>query len=430
MSTSPSIWFLTSEFEGERAGSFRQERWARLFLERGWRVRVFNVRGAFGLADIPLTSIAELDKVRERKAQAPGPKASVREGVLARTLRMAKHLLLVDLYYPNLFTLARRASRGIEASEAQVVVMCSSPPFALAVVGWWLKQRYPSRVTLCVDMRDAWALHGALGGIRPLKCAIERAVLRAADRVSTVAQGLREEFREYYGVNAALIYNVATHYRHTSVPDPMPLEEVSQEALPGSLRLIYTGSTPVGHYDAEAIVEGVGRFRDENPDLADRVQLVFVGACEEIAREASRRGRRNPSLVFIPHLPNDVTRRVQAGADALMFLGHRGPRNSGVVSTKIFEYMALGIPILPICLEPLSDVDTLLLRICGRTIHATNVVTIANLLASVAREGTQALPRTTDPAALWALCDAYGTFEAELPSSPARFTDAQVLARG
>jgi hypothetical protein len=133
--------------------------------------------------------------------------------------------------------------------------------------------------------------------------------------------------------------------------------------------------------------------------------------------------------VFVPHLPNDAARRVQAGADALVFLGHRGPRNSGVVSTKIFEYMALGSPILPLCLQPQSDVDGLLLSLCGQTIHATDADAIAALLERVAREGTSVLPRTTSTSALWALFDAYGAFEAALPGSPPLTTDDPVLAR-
>ena len=46
---SPEVWFFTSEVEGERAGSFRQARWADVFLEAGARTRIFNVQGALHL---------------------------------------------------------------------------------------------------------------------------------------------------------------------------------------------------------------------------------------------------------------------------------------------------------------------------------------------------------------------------------------------
>ena len=54
------VWFLTSELEGERASSFRQERWCRIFLEAGAALRIFNLRGAFDHSDSRVANVEEM----------------------------------------------------------------------------------------------------------------------------------------------------------------------------------------------------------------------------------------------------------------------------------------------------------------------------------------------------------------------------------
>lgn len=392
------VWFLTSELESERASSFRQERWCRIFLEAGAALRIFNLRGAFDHSDEVCTDIISLLAFRnDGVARYRGPKASVREGWVVRLLRRFKHLLLADLYFPNVIKLYRCLDALLRERIEPVVLMASSPPFSVALVGALVKRRYPAKVILAVDMRDAWALHNALGGIRPLKRAIERYVLRHADHVITVSKGLADEFHHWYGVNVRVMYNVATHYLDVPAAEQIDLRQVNVEIDPQRITLVYTGSTPEHHYDLAAILGGLVRLMQEQPVLAERLQLIFVGACDEARREARIRGIAAPNIVFVPHLPHSIARSVQASASALIFLAHHGPNNMGVVSTKLFEYLCLGQPVLPLDLCKGSDVDLLLRRYCGSSVNAHGEAAIFALLASVAEHGAGKLPRLDDP---------------------------------
>lgn len=390
-------WFLTSELESERASSFRQERWCRIFLEAGATLRLFNLRGAIDHSDtVCVDEQSLLDFRRVGVARYRGPQASVREGWVVRLLRRIKHLLLADLYLPNVIKLYRRLDALLSERCDPVVLMASSPPFSVAVVGALIKRRHPAKVVFTVDMRDAWALHNALGGIKPLKRAIERLVLRRADRVTTVSKGLADEFHQWYGVDVGVMYNVATHYLDVPPAERIDMRQVNPEIDPQRLTLVYTGSTPVHHYDLAAFVGAVARLRSEQPALAARLQLVFVGACDEVRREAQARGLGAPEIVFVSHLPHATARAVQASASALIFLAHHGPNNMGVVSTKLFEYLCLGQPVLPFDLCAGSDVDLLLHRYCGASVNAHGEVAIAELLARVAEKGVLELPRLSD----------------------------------
>jgi len=412
------IWFLTSELEGERASSFRQERWCRIFLSSGARVRIFNLRGAFGHSDEICASKDSLTEFRRRGvAQHTGPKASIREGLIVRILRRIKHVLLVDLYLPNVIKLLLHTNHLIKLRNKPVVIMASSPPFSLALVGAILKRLHKQEVIFAVDMRDAWALHSALGGIKPLKRLIERAALRTADKVTTVSYGLADEFKQYYGIEVGVMYNVATHYLDAPAPNSVDWSQISNEINPTRRLLVYTGSTPEGHYDLKTIVGAIVHLRRTSPGTADKLQLVFVGACDEVRREAMSEGVPPADIVFIGHLSHAITRSVQASADALIFLAHFGEKNAGVVSTKLFEYLCLGKPVLPFSLHSESDVDILLRRYCGKSLNLHSAEEIAQTLARVAEGEFEFLPVLKDVERVRELVDDYRDYAVKLLSS-------------
>ena len=391
------VWFFTSELEGERASSFRQERWCRIFLQKGARVCIFNIRGAFSYTYAVFENEAQFDAFRESCRTKAKPMASIREGRAAKLIRRIKHLFLIDLFLPNNFLLIFHAHRLLVGRRSRNALMASSPPFSVAVAGAILKRLHSSRIVFSVDMRDAWGLHTAMGGIPWIKRTIERAVLRSADYVTTVSHGLKNEYEATYGIKVGVMYNVATHYFDL----PPGFAEMDWASLSADidiqrLKLIYTGSTPERFYDLISIIGGIKHFRDSQPALAERLQMIFVGACEEVQREAKRQGMTGSDIVFVPHVPQHLSKLIQANADALIFLGYHGDGNKGVVSTKIFEYLLLGKPIIPFSLHEGSDVDRILRRYCGSSLNLHTKHDISNALASAASIGLGILPCLTD----------------------------------
>lgn len=406
--SSPSeVWFLTSELESERAGSFRQERWSYLFLNAGASVRIFNLRGAFGYSDIVCKDVASFRKFRANAIKLyRGPRTSVREGLLVKFLRKIKHYSLADLYLPNVFRVYKHLEFLLRNQNKPVVLMASSPPFSVALISALIKKKYPDKVILSIDMRDAWALHTALGGFKFIKRIIERSVLKRADYVTTVSRGLSEEFNATYDINVLVMYNVATHYLDTPKPSPIKLDEIISGVDLNRRILIYTGSAPENFYDVESIVKALYRI-NKNVDLANRLQFIFAGACETVQRAAESLNISDNDILFIPHLPRPIARSLQVSGSALIFLAFNGPKNMGVVSTKIFEYLYLGQPIIPFGLCHDSDVDFLLKHYCGSSINVIGEDEIYDLLVKVITEGVDFLPRLSDPTKVNELLEDY-----------------------
>jgi glycosyltransferase involved in cell wall biosynthesis len=409
------IWFLTSELEGERASSFRQERWCSVCLDAGARIRIINLRGAFRFSDVQCESHDEFVEFRRRSLRLPsGPQASVREGVLVRVVRRLKHWTLVDLYLPNVLMALWHIHKALLTRRSKVVLMASSPPFSVAVIGAILRAIHGEKVVLAVDMRDAWALHRSLGGPKWIKRRIERSVLRRADRVSTVSRGLSTEFEGTYDVPTDVMYNVASHYFTTAGISPAIWDEISPEIERDRLKLVYTGSTPAGFYDLQSIVSAMSSLRKNDPRTADRIQLLFVGACDEARREAARQKVMKGDVVFVGHVRQAVARSIQAAADALVFIGYFAVDNGGVVSTKLFEYLCLGKPVLPLGVYKDSDVDFLLRRYCGRSVNVHTSEEILGAVSRVVAEGTDWLPKLSELGAIVELLDGYRQHAAKL----------------
>jgi glycosyltransferase involved in cell wall biosynthesis len=403
----PEVWFLTSELEGERASSFRQTRWCEVFLRAGARVVVMNARGPFGLTIRDFDTEDDFAEFRRDALAVARPQASVRTGFAARALRHVKHALLADLFFPNVRRLVGAGKQRLAGSSGPVAIFASSPPFSLAIAGAQLKRAKADRVHLVVDMRDAWALHASLGGPRIVKRHVERWAFENADCVITVSAGLKNEFDETYGLNTGVMYNVATHYRTPPVPADVDWPALHPDLRPGSVKVVYTGSTPQGFYDVGAFAEALRIARREHGITADQLQFVFVGACEEVQREIARRSVNDAECVFLGHRRNAETRRLQVAADALLFIGYDGPGNSGVVSTKIFEYLALGKPILPIGLYVDSDVDLILRATCDQSLTIRDPGPIALELSTLSHDGLAGLPRLQHPDVMWEYVGAY-----------------------
>lgn len=411
------IWFLTSELEAQRAGSFRQERWCELFLECSFTIKVFNISGALGINRFKFTNVSDFKSFRKNSLLSPrGLNASIREGLFARILRRIKHLFLIDLFLPNVVCLTLNLIFAVMRRDHPIIVMASSPPFSLVLVLGIIKWFNPEKVVSIIDMRDAWALHNALGGVKWLKKKIERFALVNSNYLLTVSKGLAQEFSNQYGIKCRVMYNVATHYHTKVVNIYVDWSKLCDQIDTKRILLVYTGSTPIGHYDVGTIVRGITKLRARNQVLANKIQTVFIGACGEVQKEFNSIRNGTNDIVFVRHLSHTVCRSIQAQSSALIFLGHTGCNNSGVVSTKIFEYLALAKPIMPLCLHSGSDVDELLVRFCGQSFNVHTDDEICNLLEKVAVEGPEILPKIQINKSVDDLFQCYREFVNELNS--------------
>ncbi|UYO48382.1 hypothetical protein KQX64_20965 [Rhodopseudomonas palustris] len=378
-------------------GGFRQQRWCEYYLARGHSVRLFYVGG---ITSVAWTDVHTVDDLRAKRAawidKAP-PKAGVRDSRFASIARLIKHTLLMDLFYPSIFRLLLLLNATKRRAPGVTVLLCSSPPFAMAVVGRIIKAVWGDAVFMALDMRDLWSMHTAFRGPKLHKRWIERWVVHGADDFTTVSVGLAIRFEEAFSTQPKVVYNVATHVQELPSGDAMVDWTVLSPSLrAASRKLVYTGSVPEGFYDLDMFVSAVEHFAAAVPDAADRLQLVFVGAGGELASRVAQSRIPKGVFVFLPQMAHKDASLLQGHADALLFLGYKAADNQGQVSIKLFEYFRRGRPLLPVFIRPNSDVDRLVKLYCGSCPHLNSAPDVADALSRLARYGATGLPLTVN----------------------------------
>jgi len=113
----------------------------------------------------------------------------------------------------------------------------------------------------------------------------------------------------------------------------------------GTLRLVYTGAlTPT--YEVPVVVDAVGRLRALRPELPVVFDVYGRGDAEPALREQVERMGLGDAVSFHGRIPIEDVPAVVAAADIGLAPTRRDPFTDFSLSTKIFEYAAMGKPVV------------------------------------------------------------------------------------
>lgn len=376
--STPAIWLLSADIMSQLGGGFRQQRWCEYILARGQPVRLFQISGLADVRWVDVHSVEELRDKRKAWIAAAPPRAGVRDSRAARVGRFLKHTLMLDLFFPSTFRVIAILNAMLRHAPPRVALLCSSPPFAMGVIGRVMKLLHGDRIVMALDMRDLWSLHTAFPGPKFQKRLVERWVIGGADIFTTVAPALAARFAASFGRKPEVVFNVATQAKPVGIDGgTFNWQSVSTQLRTETRKLVYTGSIPAGFYDLDGFLDAVEDFSHDRD--AQKLQFVFVGAGGEMAARAQKRPLPEGLLVFGAQMSHEAIARVQAAADVLIFLGYQASDNQGQVSIKLFEYFRREKPILPAHIRAGSDVDWLLRHYCGKSV---NLLSQSDLVAT------------------------------------------------
>ncbi len=113
----------------------------------------------------------------------------------------------------------------------------------------------------------------------------------------------------------------------------------------GTLRLVYAGAlTPI--YEVDVAIDAVARIRDVRPELPVALELYGRGDAEGPLRARAAGAGVADRVTFHGRIPIEDVPRAIAGADIGLAPTRRNPFTDFSLSTKIFEYGAMGKPVL------------------------------------------------------------------------------------
>jgi glycosyltransferase involved in cell wall biosynthesis len=272
----------------------------------------------------------------------------------------AGHLLDELLAYPDRWSGwipgAILAARSVARSTPIRGVYVSSGPASNLIVGWVAAQMLG--VPLVAEFRDLWVdnqfVHYRLELRRRLDRACEGRILRRCARVVVVTppQGrLLQDAHPWLSADRLrLIPNgldpaIISFFRNGESPhDASDRRQDRSSADPARFLLTYTGEL-YGSESPALLLRTIERLGRVNPG-GPRVRVRFVGRVDDrflsLLNEAAGRG-----FVELPGSCSfDDSLREMRDADGLLLLIGNGPRADGILTSKIFPYLASGKPIL------------------------------------------------------------------------------------
>ena len=254
------------------------------------------------------------------------------EGLVKRTIDFVS-FMLSSLFF-GLFT------RKVD------IVIGTSPQFFTVISAWILAKL--KRVPFVFELRDLWpASISAVGVMKNARVIdffgkLELFLYRQADLIISVTNSFKLELQER-GISAdkiEIVLNGADLERYS------PSEEKDKSLadkykLKNKFVIGYIGTHGLAHA-LENVLEAAEFVKKEK-----NIRILFAGGGAERSRlEKIVRNRGLENVVMIPRQPKDQMSKLWSLCDVSLVHLRNSPLFKTVIPSKIFESMAMGLPIL------------------------------------------------------------------------------------
>jgi glycosyltransferase involved in cell wall biosynthesis len=293
-------------------------------------------------ADLPLPTQAWVHRARyvgprgRRIADEQHGRTGM-ELALLRASSIGRRLLLPDenvtwnaTAIPKAISIARQ--EGID------VVLTTSPPGSVHLIGAAVKRATGAKWV--ADLRDSLALHAhrSSEGVgarakQKARAGIAHLVARQADAIVTAAEAITEETK-----------GLSPRGRVVTIPNGCDFDVVAGLAYPRGdrFRLTHAGSF-FGKRDPKPFLRALAASG------LDDVTVRFLGDFRPGDREFMESLGLAGRVELIEHVPRRESLRLQRDSDALLLLiPEAGGRGRGILSGKVFEYLAAERPVLAV----------------------------------------------------------------------------------
>lgn len=217
----------------------------------------------------------------------------------------------------------------------------TGPPHSMHLIGLGLKKALGLR--WIADFRDPWT---NIDFYQQLKLsprtdlrhrALEAEVLKNADLTIAVGWTLADELR---ALGAKKVEVITNGYDPDDVPTP-------PEPVDEAFSLVHVGSLTATR-DAPQLWKALKQFCDRDPEFARRLALRFVGPVDRSVIESIEAAGLGDKVQRIGSVSHAEAMRHMQRARVLLLLLNDTPNARGILTSKLFEYLSVGRPILAV----------------------------------------------------------------------------------
>lgn len=231
-----------------------------------------------------------------------------------------------------------RTALSITLKHGIANIVSSSPPHSTQIAALMLKRRLGDRITLILDYRDSWNTTPLFSKrffvTQAINRALERRILEQADAITYASPPMIRKINATFPGSANNSQLILNGYD----PDLFPLER-----LPAPYNVVFT----IGHFgaisDARCSFRNPSAVLEVAADFDHEMRFIFFGDAKISSKRTLLLGDR---LVVNGSISHSEALQEMRRMDALMLI-HSNPDGADeVITSKIFEYMLAGRPII------------------------------------------------------------------------------------
>jgi glycosyltransferase involved in cell wall biosynthesis len=283
--------------------------------------------------------------LRRRKVQDVPPEAQYLVATIPTASflgRLRDQVMVPDTkigWLPGAVRLGRRLMRRYHPA----LLLSTSPPETAHLVAQQLRRTHD--LPWAADLRDGWLYEPPQIALRQprlrrtLEGALERQIITTADVVVTTTTPIGEDLCQRYPEAALKVRTITNGY------DASDFARLSRRReADGRFLLVYTGALSAGAEgrSADAFFTALATFVHQYPATPLRVR--FVGNVSRQEQAAALTLGLADFVEFIPPVSREQAHQYQRDADGLLLITAPGRRSEA--TSKLFEYIAAGVPIL------------------------------------------------------------------------------------
>jgi len=222
-------------------------------------------------------------------------------------------------------------------------IISSGPPHSLHLIGMALRKK--TNIPWIADFRDPWTGIDFYNDLHLGWCAdrkhrrLEKNVLKSADEVIVISEGMRDDF------------NTIHQRRYRVITNGFDAEDIPSGSveLDHKFSLAHIGSL-VKTRNPVLLWKVLKDIADYDKQFANDLEIKLVGKVDYFVSESIRQLDLEKYLKKIDYLPHDKVMVEQMKSQVLLLLINDTPNANLILTGKFFEYMAARRPVL--CIGP------------------------------------------------------------------------------
>jgi len=329
-------------------GTLRPYSWAKYLAQSGANVVILTARKqAYDEPlDLKLAPISGVEVIEV------GPQSSSwKNSVVRSNERLARYAKAVVRFFRSVFGITvdprdfwedySRAAAEALSTRVDVIVSTYGPRSAHKIAAY-MKRRAPELVWLA-DYRDLWSgnhLTNYSPSGRRRERRLEKKTMAAADAIITVSDELAVELKKLLGKPTYVI------------PNGFDPDEVSSSTEKNGVspvpKIVYTGMLYRNSRDPSPLFRALRELFGDGKLSADALTVEFYGPKDPWLEQLIEKYAVHHWVKVKGRVPRIESLRAQGEADMLLLLESGAPEARGVVTGKVFEYIAARRPILSV----------------------------------------------------------------------------------